>query len=149
MTTIPAVLERLVTIFGTALPDARIDDGPTASPFEADPDGTDFGVVVGWQDDGPGVQNDITREGGAADNRETYQVNCQISASSGDSNTLALRARVFDALKALQKQLRVEHPISPGVLSAWIHVVDYDPHHITDGVEAVLTFAVLVDAFDR
>jgi hypothetical protein len=149
MSTIPAVLERLVTIFGTAAPDARVDDGPVSNLVEVNEDGTDLGIVVGWSESGAVLEADIDLESGVGDRREMYRVNCLLAASSGDSDTKALRALVFTTYTALVAGLKSEHPISQGVLRAYMDIIDYSAYPATTGMAVNLRFSVFVDAFDR
>jgi hypothetical protein len=149
MSTIPAVLDRLVTIFGTAAPDARVDDGPVSGLIEVAENGTDLGIIVGWSETGAVVEADIDLEGGVGDRRETYRVNCLLAASSGDSDTKTLRVLVFATYKTLVDQLKAEHPISLGVMRAYMDIIDYSAYPTETGMAASLRFGVFVNAFDR
>lgn len=148
-TTVPAAVDRLCAIFTDALPDARVDDGPTAAPFERDRDGTDLGVVVGWRPSGPGIENDVDREGAAGVDRELYRVWCTVIASNGETVTRPLRELVYATIAPMAAALRRHHPLVRGVLSARIEVGDYEARITQDGAEVQLLFAVEVDAFAR
>lgn len=148
-TTIPAAVDALVDIFGAAVPDSRVDDGPTAQAPERGDDAIALEIVVGWRPSGAAVENTIEREGGAGDDRELYRVWCAIIVSYGQTTTKPLRDKIFDVYKQLETALRAHHPIARGVLQARMELGDYEPRVIQDGAEAMLGFAVEVDAFAR
>lgn len=149
MSTIPGVMDRLVQIARTALPEHRVDDGVTGDFFE-EIAGVTRGVVVGWQgDEGAAVEAEIDRQGAAGDDREVYRVYCVIILASGDTETTALREQAFADFARLRGEIRAQHPIYPGVLRSFVDFVDLAAGPVTDGVQVMLRFAVGVDAFSR
>lgn len=149
MSTVPASLDALVDIFGAAVPEARVDDGPTTLEPERGTDQIAVEIVVGWRPSGAAVENTVEREGGAGDDRELYRVWCAIIVSFGETTTKPLRNKIYGVFGLLEQALRAHHPLSPGVLRARMELGDYEPRLIEDGAEAMLQFAVEVDAFVR
>lgn len=151
MTTMPLAMLALVDVCAAALPDARIDDGPTADPYEQDADGWSTGVTVGWQEDGPGVEATLDREmsDGMGSDVETYTVYSTLFKSYGDETAPPLREAAFADYAAIKAKLRERHPLTPGVLQARVSVVDYEVRPVETGWDGRLRFAVQVTAFDR
>lgn len=149
MSTVPASVDALVDIFGAAVPEARVDDGPTTLEPERGTDQISVDITVGWRPTGAAVENTVEREGGAGDDREQYRVWCAIIVSFGETTTKPLRDRIYGLFALLEGALRAHHPIAPGVMRARMELGDYEPRLIQDGAEAMLQFAVEVDAFDR
>lgn len=151
MSTIPGAVEALVDVCKAALPDARVDDGPTTEPYERDTAGVTVGVTVGWDEDGPGVEADLDREqsDGLGTDRETYRIYSTLIVSYGNPETPPLRAVVFDYYEAIKGVLRRRRPLAPNVLQARAMTVDYEVRPGAGGWEGRLRFAVQVTAFDR
>lgn len=151
MTTIPAGVDALVDVCRVALPDARVDDGPTVEPYERDVDGVTVGVSVGWDSDGPAVQADLDREqsDGVGSDVETYRIYSTMFVAHGDAETRSLRVAIFGYYEAIKAALRARHPLVPGVLWSRMLVVDFEVRPIEGGWEARLRFVVEVAAFDR
>lgn len=151
MSTIPAAIDALVDVCRAALPDARVDDGPTVEPYERDEDGTTTGVSVGWDADSPAVDADLDREqsDGMGTDMEIYRIYSSMFVSHGDAATPPLRVACFANYEAIKAHLRARHPLVPGVLVARMAVVDFEIGPIEGGWEGRLRFAVEVTAFDR
>lgn len=151
MSTIPAAVLELIDVCKVALPDARVDDGPTTEPYERDADGVTVGVTVGWDEDGPGVEADLDREMSDAvgTDRETYRIYCTLIVSYGDPESPPLRTAAFEYYEAIKAVLRQRHPLVPDVLRTRMMTVDYEVRPGEGGWEGRLRFAAEVTAFDR
>jgi hypothetical protein len=151
MSTIPAAVEALVDLVRAALPDDRVDDGPTVNPYERDEAGVTAGVSVGWDENGPAVEADLDREqsDGMGTDRETYRIFSTLFVAWGNPETPPLREACFTRYEAIKAKLRERHPLAPNVLRARVLVVDFDVVPIEGGWEGQLRFAVEVTAYDR
>lgn len=148
---IPDAVDAFVDVCRAALPDARVDDGPTVEPYERDADGSTTGVSVAWDADGPAVDVDLDREqsDGMGSDYVTFRVYSTLFKSHGDAETRSLRVGAFEDYEAIKKTLRARHPLVPGVLVARMMTVDYEVRPIEGGWDGRLRFAVEVTAFDR
>lgn len=151
MTTMPAAVDRLVEIWTAALPDARVDDGPVASPYEMGTDGITTGLSVGWDADSPSIEATLDREqsDGAGTDLETYRVFSTMFKSWGNAETRPLRVAAFADYTLLKAALRAAHPLVQGVLRARMLVVDYEVRPVETGWDGRLRFAVEITAYDR
>ncbi len=151
MSTIPAAVDALVDVCRAALPDARVDDGPTVDPYPRSDSGVTTGVSVGWDADGPAVTVDLDREqsDGMGSDMETYRIYSTLFKDHGDADTKPLRDWAFADYEAIRAKLREQHPLTPGVLRARMVTVDFDVRPIEGGWEARLRWAVEITAFDR
>lgn len=106
---VPAVLDRLVTVFTGVLPaDVLVHDGPALT---ADP--AQDVVCVGWDgdDDGDGQAVEWTQEWsglGAGRKAETIEVTCVLICWDGDDDLAATRTRAYQLFAALEAALRTD-----------------------------------------
>ncbi|MEV7907700.1 hypothetical protein [Streptomyces anulatus] len=143
---VPAVLDRLVATFTTALPaSVAVHDGPTVT---ADP--LQDVVCVGWDgdDDGDGQAVEWTQEWaglGAGRKDESIDVTCVLICWDGDADVRATRARAYELFATLEAALRADpgqgfaSPTTVAVTGGRLH-----QEQTADGVEVRLPFTVSI-----
>lgn len=145
VSTIPACLDALVALAGTALPDVLVVDG---QPFDLKPELVCIGFtgVPGE----PAVISTRSREQMAAEpDLESYDVINVASALHGKTDTKPVRDRAHAFVDAIAAALAADPTLDDAVARTRISVAEYTPMQTTDGAAATIQFTIHVDAWTR
>lgn len=141
MSTIPAAIDALLAVFGTALPDVQVIDGDPVVDLEPDY------VVVGYSADRGSVDAEASRASlDSLDETETYEVSVLISSERGDEEMKPVRDRCFEIRRAMRTALAEDPTLGGLVLSARIIVVNFDQAQNKRGAVAEAQLIVLIEA---
>jgi hypothetical protein len=146
--TIPTVLDALVTRWRLALPGIEVIDGePIKTPEK---DTVCVGCTVQPGSGAPVVQNTLDREQmSATPDRESYDITCVSASWGGDSDTKPVRDRAFDLLDAVSVDLARDQTLGELVLQARMSTQSFTQEQTTKGPVAAIQFVVHVEAYTR
>ena len=116
-TLVPDAIESMAVMFRAAVASLNI---PASAVFDGPPTGTAIPmeyVCVGWSTSGPPDVAGVAAEEENAIRSEEFDVLCQVSVASGDTNVPALSARAGVILSAIGTALRADRELG-GLLSA-------------------------------
>lgn len=147
VSTVPAVLDALVTLTRLALPEVQVLDG--GPHRDTDPDV----IAIGFTGE-PGqvaVEDARTREQLAtAPDRERYEITCLASSWKGEEHDAkAVRDRCYGMLDVLAAELERDQRLGGLVNRARLSVADFAPEQTNKGAVATVRFTIAVDAFTR
>lgn len=146
--TIPAVLDALVTRWRLALPDVEVIDGEPLKTPEQDTIAVGCSSTPG--DGSAQVVNTLDRaQMTAQPDHEAYDVTCVVGCWRGDNDPKAPRDAAFGLLAALADDLAKDQTLGGLVLSARMATQDFTQEQTTRGPVAVIQFVVHVEAFTR
>ena len=145
VSTVGPVLDALVALARTALPDAQVFDGPPTELMAGEL------IMVGWGGpDQPGVTSTRTRQQYAtAPDTESYDVACLLCSWIGDPDLKAARDGAMALLDALGAALAADPRLGGLVKRCRISAETYVPEQTTDGAAVTLLAAFHVDANTR
>lgn len=147
VSTVPAVLDDLVTRTRLALPDVQVIDGPPVEVLEGDVIFIGFTGVPGE----PAVTDArTTRQYAPSPQRESYDVACLLSSwPGGDTDMKAARDGAYALLDAMTAML-AEAPLLGGLVKrARITVDSLIAEQPTNGAVATLAVTIHIDADTR
>jgi hypothetical protein len=145
VSTIGPVLDALVALARTALPQVQVFDGPPTEEMRGEL------VMIGWGGpDQPGVTSTRSRQQYAtAPDTESYDVACLLCCWLGESDLKAARDGVMALLDALGAALAANPRLGGLVKRCRISAETYVPEQTTDGAAATLLVTFHVDADSR
>lgn len=148
VSTVPAVIDELVTRFAAAIPDAHVCDSLPIS----DRDSNDW-ILIGFtsQTDEQATTSSLTVEQMAADpSREQYEVACLVSAWMGaEDDVKAVRDRAYALVNAMTAELARDQTLGGLVMRATLTTQSLDQYWSEGGVSADVRVTIFVDAFTR
>jgi hypothetical protein len=143
VSTIGPVLDALVALARSALPDAQVFDGPPTEEM------TGRLVMVGWGGpDQPGVTSTrIRQQYATSPDTESYDVACLLCCWLGGENNLkAVRDGALAMLDSIGAALAANPRLDGLVKRCRISAETYVPEQTTDGAAATLLVSFHVDA---
>ena len=145
VSTIGPVLDALVALARTALPDVQVFDGPPTELIRGDL------IMIGWGGpDQPGVTSTRARQQYAtAPDAESYDVACLLCSWIGDPDLKQARDGAVALLDALGAALAADPRLGGLVKRCRISAETYVPEQTTDGAAVTLLAAFHVDADTR
>lgn len=137
-----AVCLALTALWTAALTDIEVRDGP-----QVNSDAANEWLFVGSDGDAPadGMQAASATQDWMAFNRiklESGEVTSAFVAVSGDTDTVAIRARVFTLLSSAETAVRADPTLGGLVMQAGVSAHQYYPTQTTAGAKARLVFTV-------
>jgi hypothetical protein len=145
VSTIGPVLDALVALARTALPEVQVFDGPPTELMAGEL------IMVGWGGpDQPGVTSTRSRQQYATSpDTESYDVACLVCCWLGDPDLKAARDGALALLDALGAALAANPRLGGLVKRCRISAETYVPEQTTDGAAATLLVTFHVDANTR
>lgn len=144
--TVPAVLDALVTRWTAVLPGVQVTDG---QPLDLANDV----VIVGFTGDvgEAAVTSTRTREQmTSTPDREQYDITCMVSSWKGrERDAKVVRDRAYELIDAMAADLAEDQTLDGLVLRARLSTESFTQYQTTDGATAVVQVTVSVDAFTR
>jgi hypothetical protein len=148
ISTVPAVIDELVSRFSQSVTDAQVCD---ALPRD-DGDGGDY-IFVGFAgvDDQQAATNSVTIEQMAsAPGREQYTISCLVSAWRGVQDDVKLvRDRAYELLDAMAAELARDQTLGGLVVRATLTAASLDQYFSQGGVSVDIRAVISADAFTR
>ena len=148
VSTIPAVIDELVTRIGLAIPDAHVCDALPVSDRDSD----DW-ILIGFASptDEQAVTSSLTVEQMTSDpSREQYDIACLVSAWKGtEDDVKAVRDRAYELVNAMLTELARDRTLGGLVLRATLTAQNLDQYWSEGGVSADVRVVISVDAFTR
>jgi hypothetical protein len=145
LSTVPAVLEALVSTAAAALPGVAVFDG------QPDRDIPDECVVIGFTGNGLEAAVEDTRtveEITRARDRERYEVfNLATSWLGEETDMVAVRLRAFALVDAIAARIAADHTLGGACGKCRVSVVGLSQMQTGQGAVATILFTVAVDAF--
>lgn len=142
--TVPAVLDALVTIWKAALPDVQVVDG---QPLDLEDDV----VCVGFTGEAGQVSVTDTRtleQLTSSPDREQYDVTSMFSSWRGaESDAKAVRDGVYALVDAAAAEIARDQTLGGLVMSARLTTNTFTQYQSTDGATAIVQVTVSVNAF--
>lgn len=143
VSTAPAVLDKLVEVAKTALPDVQVLDGVVV-------DTADDLLVIGFAafEGEASVTSTQTPEGLAAQpDREAYDVTCLASSWSGVKDAKTVRDRAYAIVNGFAEAVAADRRLGGLVMSARVSAQELIQALTDKGVVADVSFTVHIDAF--
>ncbi|MFI6819264.1 hypothetical protein ACIBG7_43235 [Nonomuraea sp. NPDC050328] len=143
ISTVPAVLDALLSLWAKALPGVQVVDG---QPLEVEPDV----VFVGFTGlpGEPVVTSTRTREQAATlPEHEAYAITCLASSLRGETDAKQVRDRVYEMVSALAGELAADPTLGGLVARAELSTESFAQEQTNEGAAATLQFVVNVDAW--
>jgi hypothetical protein len=145
ISTAPAVLDYLVELAASLLPNLQVTDG---QPIDPRPDLLAIGFT-GLPGE-PVVQaSQAPDQFNAAPDRETYDVACFAYSLRGGKDLKVVRDQVYATVATFAAGLRTDPTLGDLVGRARLSVVSFMQQQSTSGAEADLRFAISIDAWTR
>lgn len=145
--TIPAVLDALVAVARTALPDGQVFDGPPTEEMQGDLVMIGFAYPPGT----PAVTESRTqRQYAPSPDAESYDVaNLFCAWPGGDTNLKAARDRAYAMIDAFADGLATSPLLDGLVMDVRLSAGSYIPEQTTSGAAVTVPVTVHIEAVTR
>jgi hypothetical protein len=134
-TTVPAALTALVALAAAALPSVQVFDGPPTTDLP------DTYLLVGFAEGGPAVTGQQITEGGGL-TEEVYDIACQLSVYSGDTDIATTRGQAAGLFDTLATALAGADKLGGAVGFADLSGFDWTQDQASEGAVVTVDFTV-------
>jgi len=149
VSTIPLVLDYLVSRCTSNMPNVKVTDGQPKPPEDAEPDLLCIGFTGTLGE--PAVENSRSKQQAATSpDRETYEVTCLASSWKGNETDASdVRDAAFEILYQVARIVAQDQTLGGLVMRARILTDLLAQEQTTMGAVATIRFVLQIDAFTR